>query len=40
MATGPIEQYKRQLNTYFLSFTKGSARAVVEAGDVKGALDV
>ena len=40
LAIGPIEQFKRQLRPYLLSFIRGSARAIVEAGDVHGALDV
>ena len=40
LALGPIEQFKKQLNCYLLKYTKGSAHAVVEAGDVRGVLDV
>ena len=40
LALGPINQFKKQLNIYLLNYTKGSAHAVVEAGDVHGVLDV
>ena len=39
LGLGNVVQFKKQLHSYLMNYTKGSAIAIVEAGDVSGVLD-